>query len=57
MKSQIHYTYSAIGDASWYGPGFHGKPTATGRIFDKNKLTKKEGKQYLHYSFDQKCLL
>lgn len=27
------------GDASWYGPGFHGKKTASGERFDKNKLT------------------
>lgn len=36
---QTSYQYSAVGYASWYGPGFHGKPTSTGRIFDKNKLT------------------
>lgn len=36
---QTNYQYSAIGYASWYGPGFHGKPTSTGRRFDKNKLT------------------
>lgn len=27
------------GDASWYGPGFYGKKTASGERFDKNKLT------------------
>ncbi len=25
--------------ASWYGPGFHGKRTASGEVFDQNKLT------------------
>lgn len=25
--------------ASWYGPGFHGKPTASGEIFDQDGLT------------------
>lgn len=25
-----------IGEASYYGPGFHGKPTATGNIYDQN---------------------
>jgi rare lipoprotein A (peptidoglycan hydrolase) len=25
--------------ASWYGPGFHGRPTASGQRFDQNKLT------------------
>jgi rare lipoprotein A len=27
------------GKASWYGPGFHGKKTASGEIFDQDKLT------------------
>jgi len=27
------------GDASWYGPGFHGKKTASGEIFDQAKFT------------------
>ncbi|MGH7827538.1 MAG: septal ring lytic transglycosylase RlpA family protein [Candidatus Binatia bacterium] len=27
------------GEASWYGPGFHGKKTASGEIFDQGKLT------------------
>jgi len=28
-----------IGAASWYGPGFNGKKTASGEIFDETKLT------------------
>jgi rare lipoprotein A len=28
-----------VGVASWYGPGFHGRPTASGEIFDQNALT------------------
>ena len=28
-----------VGTGSWYGPGFHGKVTANGEIFDQNKLT------------------
>lgn len=28
-----------IGLASWYGPGFHGRPTASGARFDQNRLT------------------
>ena len=31
--------YDDTGLASWYGPKFNGKPTATGEIFDKNDLT------------------
>ncbi|HEU4345928.1 MAG TPA: septal ring lytic transglycosylase RlpA family protein [Candidatus Binatia bacterium] len=27
------------GIASWYGPGFHGKATASGAIYDQNELT------------------
>ena len=27
------------GKASWYGPGFHGKKTASGVVFDQQKLT------------------
>lgn len=32
-------TYDKIGDASWYGPGFHGKRTASGEVFDQNDVT------------------
>ncbi len=28
-----------VGKASWYGPGFHGKKTASGTIFNQNRLT------------------
>ncbi|MEE4357654.1 MAG: septal ring lytic transglycosylase RlpA family protein [Desulfococcaceae bacterium] len=28
-----------IGEASWYGKGFHGKKTASGEIFDQHDLT------------------
>jgi rare lipoprotein A (peptidoglycan hydrolase) len=28
-----------IGEASWYGPGFNGKTTASGDVFDKEKMT------------------
>ena len=30
---------SQIGIASWYGPGFHGKATASGDVYDQNELT------------------
>ena len=33
------YRGSEIGIASWYGPGFHGKLTANGEIFNRNDLT------------------
>ena len=31
--------YDEKGVASWYGPGFHGKPTATGERFNMHDLT------------------
>ncbi len=31
--------YAETGIASWYGPKFHGKPTANGEIFDQNLIT------------------
>ncbi|MDR2268427.1 MAG: septal ring lytic transglycosylase RlpA family protein [Holosporaceae bacterium] len=36
---QTHYHYDKIGIASWYGYDCHGLATATGKKFDKNKLT------------------
>lgn len=27
------------GKSSWYGPGFHGKRTASGEIFNQNAMT------------------
>ena len=38
---QPHYEYDEVGIASYYGGGdvFHGRPTATGVIFDKNGVT------------------
>lgn len=30
---------SVVGVASWYGPGFNGKRTATGEIYDQSELT------------------
>ncbi len=31
--------YDKTGTASWYGDKFHGKPTATGEIYDMNDIT------------------
>jgi rare lipoprotein A len=31
--------FRQTGVASWYGPGFHGKRTASGERFDQNELT------------------
>jgi rare lipoprotein A len=32
-------TYDRTGIASWYGPGFHGRLTASGEVFDENLMT------------------
>ena len=32
-------SYYEVGIASWYGPGFHGKRTANGEIYDMYALT------------------
>lgn len=31
--------HKEVGEASWYGPGFHGKETASGETFDQKKMT------------------
>lgn len=31
--------HKEVGEASWYGPGFHGHETASGEIFDQKKMT------------------
>lgn len=36
---KVDMTYDRTGIASWYGPGFHGRRTANGEIFDQNALT------------------
>lgn len=36
---QADYNYDERGVASWYGPNFHGKPTANGETFDMNAVS------------------
>lgn len=36
---QNHYEYDEVGLASWYGPGFHGKPKPYGEIFNQYAMT------------------
>lgn len=36
---KVDYKYNETGIASWYGPGFHGKPTANGETYDQHDLT------------------
>jgi rare lipoprotein A len=38
-KDTGRHTYVERGEASWYGPGFHGQRTASGAQFDQGKLT------------------
>ncbi len=35
----VNYGYVETGIASWYGPDFHGRPTANGETYDMNALT------------------
>ncbi len=36
---QTHYEYDEEGLASWYGPGFHGKPKPLGEKFNQHTMT------------------
>lgn len=36
---QKHYDYDEEGLASWYGPGFHGKPKPHGELYDQFEMT------------------
>lgn len=36
---QEDWNYRETGIASWYGPGFHGKHTANGEVFNENDVT------------------
>lgn len=38
-RPQEDYDFEETGLASWYGPGFHGKKTANGEVFDEDELT------------------
>lgn len=31
--------YDEVGTASWYGPGFHGRQTANGEMFDRHQIS------------------
>jgi len=35
----LHTGGVTLGKASWYGPGFHGRPTASGVAFNRHALT------------------
>ena len=41
ISSEQTYLAQAVrnGKASWYGPGFHGRRTANGEVFNQNALT------------------
>jgi len=32
-------SHKEVGEASWYGPGFHGKETSSGETFDQKEMT------------------
>ena len=39
MAGMESVSYQATGVASWYGPGFHGRKTASGERFNQHALT------------------
>lgn len=39
LASGLSASEAETGTASWYGPGFHGRVTANGEIFDKEAMT------------------
>lgn len=39
MESEVQVTKTIYGAASWYGPKFQGRRTASGEKFDKENLT------------------
>lgn len=39
IPSEPAHRAMQTGIASWYGPGFHGRPTASGAIYDQHELT------------------
>lgn len=39
LASPLSAAEAETGEASWYGPGFHGRLTANGEVFDKEALT------------------
>ncbi len=38
-KTNKEPDFEQAGKASWYGPGFHGKKTANGELYNQNELT------------------
>ncbi len=36
---RVDYDYAETGIASWYGPGFHGKRTANGELYNQHAMT------------------
>jgi rare lipoprotein A len=38
-RFQVAYTDTTHGKVSWYGPGFHGRITANGEVYDQEGLT------------------
>lgn len=39
IRARLHRAKTRLATASWYGPGFNGKRTASGEIFDQDRLT------------------
>jgi rare lipoprotein A len=39
LAAPLSAAEAETGEASWYGPGFHGRRTANGEVFDKEAMT------------------
>jgi rare lipoprotein A len=39
LSAEASASSRQVGTASWYGPGFHGKKTASGERFNQHRLT------------------
>lgn len=39
VQGEPAVAFEQVGTASWYGPGFNGRPTASGEIFDDSQFT------------------
>lgn len=39
LPSEPEILFEQVGTASWYGPGFHGRTTASGEIYDQYAMT------------------
>jgi len=39
LLTEPEILFEQVGTASWYGPGFHGRTTASGEVYDQYAMT------------------